>query len=335
MKLSILITFYNQEKYVDRALSGVLSQKVNFDFEILIGDDGSDDGTIEKIKVWQEKYPDKIKLYIMDRDKDRQYEAIFRVSASRINLVKRAKGEYLILLDGDDFYIDDTKLQTQVDILDNPKNQDCVACAHNVNYFYENTSKSKPMLDVSRKEKKYTPEFYWAFSYFHPVSLMFRNVFKEEFPTEAFKNKFFDDNLITFYVLKFGSIYYIPKIMANYNQNENRTWLNRTEDEQYLLNIMCFDLELRVWRKYQKSSLVRHYGIYKSLYKNINNISDALIEKYLSHATEENFKNALDFLTYKKAPLFHKIKFRVNFHKYKYEQFLYKMLISKVQFAQR
>lgn len=44
VKLSILVTFYNQEEYVDRAMNSIFSQKTNFDYEIIIGDDGSSDG---------------------------------------------------------------------------------------------------------------------------------------------------------------------------------------------------------------------------------------------------------------------------------------------------
>ena len=58
MKVSVLVTFYNQEDYVDEALQSVFDQKCDFDFEVLIGDDGSTDGTMAKLQKWMQKYPD-------------------------------------------------------------------------------------------------------------------------------------------------------------------------------------------------------------------------------------------------------------------------------------
>ena len=91
MKLSVLVTFYNQREYVDRALNSILSQKTDYDYEILVGDDGSNDGTIGKLEEWQEKYPDKIKIYIMDRKEGVKYNSSFRASRNRINLLKKVK----------------------------------------------------------------------------------------------------------------------------------------------------------------------------------------------------------------------------------------------------
>ena len=54
MKVSVLVTFYNQEDYVDEALQSVFDQKCDFDFEVLIGDDGSTDGTMAKLQKWKQ-----------------------------------------------------------------------------------------------------------------------------------------------------------------------------------------------------------------------------------------------------------------------------------------
>ena len=62
MKVSVLVTFYNQEDYVDEALQSVFDQKCDFDFEVLIGDDGSTDGTMAKLQEWKAKYPDKMEI---------------------------------------------------------------------------------------------------------------------------------------------------------------------------------------------------------------------------------------------------------------------------------
>ena len=98
IKVSVLITFYNQERYVDRALQSVFEQKTNFDFEVLVGDDGSSDGTCNSVNSWKEKYPNIIKLYVMEREGE-GHIAGFRASRNRLNLLKHVKGEYFIYLD--------------------------------------------------------------------------------------------------------------------------------------------------------------------------------------------------------------------------------------------
>ena len=53
-KVSVLVTFYNQEAYVDETIKSIINQSVNFSYQIIIGDDGSNDGTIEKLKKWEQ-----------------------------------------------------------------------------------------------------------------------------------------------------------------------------------------------------------------------------------------------------------------------------------------
>ena len=128
MKVSVLVTFYNQEDYVDEALQSVFDQKCDFDFEVLIGDDGSTDGTMAKLQEWKQKYPDRMEIYVMDREPGVKYNSSQRASRNRLNLLQYVKGEYFAYLDGDDFYIDDHKLQKQVEIMDQPENAKYAVC---------------------------------------------------------------------------------------------------------------------------------------------------------------------------------------------------------------
>ena len=93
IKLSILVTFYNQEEYVDQALQSIIDQKVNFKYEILIGDDGSSDGTHNKIQAWKTMYPDIIQYHIMDRDPKFEYNKFLRI---KLGLFKTQKSNILL-----------------------------------------------------------------------------------------------------------------------------------------------------------------------------------------------------------------------------------------------
>lgn len=110
MKVSVCITTYNLEKYICQTLDSILSQKTNFDFEILIGDDASSDSTSKILKDYEAKYPNKIKLVLHERN--------IGVNRNDYSLISVAQGEYIAWCDGDDYWIDDNKLQEQADILD-------------------------------------------------------------------------------------------------------------------------------------------------------------------------------------------------------------------------
>ena len=85
MKLSIVIVSYNEKEYLPEAIESCLNQDCDFPFEIIIGDDGSDDGSIELIKQYQSCYPDKIRYFVMDRPESKDIIPALRVS----NVIKR------------------------------------------------------------------------------------------------------------------------------------------------------------------------------------------------------------------------------------------------------
>ena len=65
-KVSILISFYNLAPYVDETLQSVLNQKTDFPIEVLCADDGSADNTVEKLRQWEKRYPETVRVFVMD-----------------------------------------------------------------------------------------------------------------------------------------------------------------------------------------------------------------------------------------------------------------------------
>lgn len=111
--VSIGCITYNHEKYIRDAIKGFLMQKTTFPFEILIHDDASTDGTADIIREYEKKYPDKIKpIYQMEN----QYSKGIPISATY--QFPRARGKYIALCEGDDYWTDPYKLQKQVDFLE-------------------------------------------------------------------------------------------------------------------------------------------------------------------------------------------------------------------------
>lgn len=111
--VSVCCLAYNHESYIRKCLEGFLIQKTDFPFEILIHDDASTDGTEEIIREYEAKYPNIIKpLY----EKENQWQKGRRGSA--IFNFPRARGKYIALCEGDDYWTDPYKLQKQVDFLE-------------------------------------------------------------------------------------------------------------------------------------------------------------------------------------------------------------------------
>lgn len=112
--VSICSTTYNHAPYIRQCLDGFLMQQVNFKYEILIHDDASTDGTDEIIKEYAAKYPDIIRpLY----EEVNQYSTDNPKGMAYWNF-SRAKGKYIAMCEGDDYWTDPLKLQKQVDFLE-------------------------------------------------------------------------------------------------------------------------------------------------------------------------------------------------------------------------
>lgn len=123
--VSISCITYNHELYIEDALEGFLIQETDFPFEILIHDDASTDKTADIIREYEAKYPKLIKPIYQTEN---QFSKGLKMSPT-FNF-PRAKGEYIALCEGDDYWSASEKLQTQKDFLD--KNTDFSFCFHRV-----------------------------------------------------------------------------------------------------------------------------------------------------------------------------------------------------------
>lgn len=109
MKLSVFVVTYNQERYIRQCLDSIMMQQVDFDYEVIIGEDCSTDSTATICDEYAEKYPF---VHVYHHSKNigllKNWEFV----------MNRCQGEYIALLEGDDYWIDGNKLQRQVDWLD-------------------------------------------------------------------------------------------------------------------------------------------------------------------------------------------------------------------------
>lgn len=132
--LSVCLITYNHAKYIKEAIDGVLMQKVNFTWELIIADDFSIDGTREIVIEYKKKYPDFIKLILQEKN----------VGAAKnwMDLITNPKSKYIAYFEGDDYWTDPLKLQKQVDFLE-----------ENEDYGLVHTD----FITYYQKENKFTP----------------------------------------------------------------------------------------------------------------------------------------------------------------------------------
>jgi glycosyltransferase involved in cell wall biosynthesis len=116
--VSVCVQTYQQVAYISKCLDGILMQKTDFDFEILLGEDDSSDGTREICIEYAKKNPTKIKLFLHSRENnieiDGRPSGEFNVKYGIFN----ALGKYITICEGDDFWTDPLKLQKQVYFLE-------------------------------------------------------------------------------------------------------------------------------------------------------------------------------------------------------------------------
>lgn len=296
MKLSVLITFYNQEKYVDYTLESVFSQECDWDFEVLVGEDSSSDHTMDKLMEWKKKYPERLQIFVMEREEGKKYNGSQRASRNRLNLLSHVSGEYFIFLDGDDFYNDKRKLQKQIEILDKAENQKYVACAHNMYEFDEEKGINRPFLKKNHV-LKLSGKTYWGRYYFHPNSIMFRSKYIKEIPRELVLD-YFNDNTITFCFLKYGGIYYLPDIMASYRQTGDGIWTGHSQFINYLRNLMDLDLEKKIAPEFWTYSLIRHRADISYFFKCREKQNPEKIRFYREKIERDGLENSKKWIAY-------------------------------------
>lgn len=130
--VSIYVPTFNHEKYITQALDSILMQQVDFPIEVFVGEDCSTDSTRQVLQAWEVSHPDP-RFHIFYRKENMHRQAVNNAT----DLKQRCKGKYIICLEGDDYWTDPTKLQQQVDFLEN--NPDYYAVAHNCMVVDENS----------------------------------------------------------------------------------------------------------------------------------------------------------------------------------------------------
>ena len=220
--VSISCITYNHASYIKECIDGFLMQKTNFNFEVLIHDDHSTDGTEEIIKEYAKQYPDIIKPLF---EKENQYSLGKPIGSAVWNL-PRARGKYIAMCEGDDYWIDPYKLQKQVDIMEN--NPNCSLVISNGISLNEITKKQyiiNPMGDI-KKSGFISPNLVLLERRLIPTASMFYRKGQSKMP-DFFRNCPVGDRPLRLWLLSNGDVYYFATPMLVYREQSNGSFGQR------------------------------------------------------------------------------------------------------------
>ncbi len=226
MKVSIIMLTYNHEKFIAQAVKSALFQLTDFDYEIVIGDDCSTDRTQEIIRELAIKNPEKIRPILRQKN--------LGASKNFLSVLASCQGEYIAMLEGDDYWISPDKLQKQVDMLD--ANPELAISFHNIICFYEDGSK-QPWEYCQRNQKPIsTLEDLLHGNFIPTCSVMFRNGLIKDFP-EWYLTTLMGDWPLHIMNAEHGKIGYINEIMANYRIHTAGMWTSLSRIRQCEVDI--------------------------------------------------------------------------------------------------
>ena len=197
---------YNHAKFISKAIDSALMQETEFNYEIIVSEDCSTDGTRNIVLDYHQRFPGKIRLLLSEKN--------IHSNAVVTRGINAANGKYIALLDGDDYWTTPHKLQKQVDFLDS--HSGCSMCFHNAEAFNEDSNQQPWNWTASDQKEFSTLEDLWRGNFIATCSTMFRNNLFEKIPD--WYHSFFPITDWPLYILiaEHGTIGYINEVMGAY-----------------------------------------------------------------------------------------------------------------------
>ena len=280
--VSVIMITYGHEKYIEEAIRGVFLQKTNFPLELIISNDNSPDSTDEIVKNIIKYAPENISVKYI------QHPENIGMLPNLISTLKMAAGKYIAVCEGDDYWIDEKKLQKQTDFLE--KNEDFTLTFHNV--FIRNGETLSTDLDYEKRlssKDVYTIDDLSKGNFIHTPSVVFRNM-EIEFP-EWYFSSFLGDYPLWSWLSKKGKIKYFPEKMAVYRENVG-VWSGKSQEEREFKTMLVL------------RNLIPDFKMFPNTQRNMIRTKNTYIKNFLKH------KIFAEVMT---SPYFPELKFKDKF----------------------
>jgi glycosyltransferase involved in cell wall biosynthesis len=227
--LSICMLTYNHEKWIGKAIEGVLMQKTNFNFELIIGEDCSNDRTREIVLSYSRMHPQIIRTIFNKNN--------LGLAKNFSQILTICKGKYIAICEGDDFWTNPHKLQYQVDFLE--ENPNCTIVSHNASRYYEEEGLENNLIKFGNSfqfdQKRYLEE--WLTQ---PLTCVFRNIFRD-YTYFNKENDIFCDVILFYELLKHGYGYFMREDMATFRVHKKALSSGLSRWQWLYNHIIMFD----------------------------------------------------------------------------------------------
>jgi glycosyltransferase involved in cell wall biosynthesis len=211
LKLSVCVITYNHEKYLAQCLDSIISQQCDSPFEIVIGEDKSTDSTALIVEQYRFKHPELITVISAPTN-------VGMVQNWR-RTINAARGEYIAIIEGDDFWTDNTKLAKQIAFLD--KRKSYALCFHDVKVISNNNTKEIDFAARHNSNESFTIKDIILRDWFIPTcSIVIRKSMLEDFPDWT-KNLKAIDIVVQLLAATKGEIGYIAETLGAYRIHES------------------------------------------------------------------------------------------------------------------
>lgn len=219
--VSIVVPTYQHHKFIEKCVYSILEQCLETGVEILLGDDGSTDGTREICISLGRQHPDKIRVFLHHPQNRVVIDGVQTGHFNLVYLMSRARGRYICICEGDDYWRDARKLHAQARILnDNPEASVVFGKSVIVRDDRE-TDEFKPSSGQCRNLSAI------ELAIGSPVptqTAMMRNIFDKEFPTDFFRVLNGDTYLFSF-LSKHGNAIYLDSVSpCGYRMHQGGMW---------------------------------------------------------------------------------------------------------------
>jgi glycosyltransferase involved in cell wall biosynthesis len=221
MKVSICMITYGHQEYIEQSINAVLNQKTSFDIELILANDNSPDKTNEIVQDIIASHPNGSKIVYLNNSVN------LGMMPNFAQALQKCTGKYIALCEGDDYWIDDKKLQKQVDFLE--KNADFAICFHKVNVETNGTIGDD---SITSKSNETTTIYDLAKgNYMHTCSVVYRNHLFTDFPNYFFASPI-GDYFLHLLNARYGKIHFIDETMAIYRVHATSYWSSKQQIER-------------------------------------------------------------------------------------------------------
>jgi glycosyltransferase involved in cell wall biosynthesis len=215
LKASVLVRAYNQESYIAQALQSALMQRTLFDFEIVIGENASTDGTAAIVRQFQEAHPDRIRA--MFRTRNIGPAANFRET------FQSCRAPFVAYLDGDDYWTSPDKLQKQVDFLE--RRPDCGICFTNAYVWTPEQGQTTELMCANPDDRTEFGLDDLAAENFMPMcAVLVRRALVDDWPPWFDELSATDDWVLSLHIARHTGIGFLPEAAVVYRCLPGGVW---------------------------------------------------------------------------------------------------------------